>query len=179
MVSAESALSDIYLSLAADIRPVVIRHAFKADGLHFRQSLAACHCGFFALTIFLLQVVDLSRNAFTGSISPVFATLTQLRILRLGYNQFVGSLPAAFVSLRRLAADMSNNALNGPGPLPTGWRLMAGPGFQLQCLLLENNTDTLVTQQSITEYLEANKARVPPTGLAINDASNALCMLGR
>jgi hypothetical protein len=138
-----------------------------------KQYIAVWHL---TLQLLSLQVVDLSRNAFTGSISPVFATLTQLHILRLGYNQFVGSLPAAFVSLRRLAVlDMSNNALNGP--VPTSWGLLAGPGFQLQCLLLENNKDTLVNDQTMSEYQKASKARVPPTGLAINDASNALCIL--
>jgi hypothetical protein len=70
---------------------------------------------------------------------------------------------------------MSNNAL--VGPVPTSLGLMAGPGFQLQCLLLENNTDTLVTQQITSEYLEASKARSPPIGLAINDASNDLCLV--
>lgn len=99
-------------------------------------------------------------------------------MLGLGHNQLQGPLPAAFVSLRQLAAlDVSNNMLNGS--MPTSWRLMAGQGFRLQCLLLANNTSVMVNDGVRRELMTTNAARIPGTGLAIDDPSSSLCMLLR
>lgn len=117
----------------------------------------------------------LSRNKLTGSIPQVFASLTKLQVLGLGHNQLQGLLPAELVSLRQLAVlDVSNNMLNGT--MPTSWRLMAGPGFKLQCLLLYNNVELLNTDEDVCELTSRSEARVPWTGLAFNDPNNALCM---
>ncbi|WIA11335.1 hypothetical protein OEZ85_011458 [Tetradesmus obliquus] len=125
-----------------------------------------------------LQVVNLSQNQLVGTIPRVFASLTKLTVLGLGHNQLQGPLPAAFVSLRQLAAlDVSNNMLNGS--MPTSWRLMAGQGFRLQCLLLANNTSVMVNDGVRRELMTKNAARIPGTGLAIDDPSSSLCMLLR
>ncbi|WIA11339.1 hypothetical protein OEZ85_011462 [Tetradesmus obliquus] len=121
-----------------------------------------------------LQVVNLSNNKLTCSIPLSFASLTKLTVLGLGHNQLQGPLPAAFVSLRQLAAlDVSSNMLNGSSQ--SSLRLMAGPGFLLQCLLLDNNADVLLTEEGRRELVTKNEARIPQTGLAINDFSSPLC----
>lgn len=119
-------------------------------------------------------MVNLSHNTLTGTIPRVFASLTKLTVLGMGHNQLHGPLPAAFVSLRRLAVlDVSNNQLNGS--MPTSWRLMAGPGFRLQCLLLDGNTDVLITEEGSRGLMKSIEIRIPSTGLAINNASSPLC----
>lgn len=119
-------------------------------------------------------MVNLSNNKLTGSIPLSFASLTKLEVLGLGRNQLQGPLPAAFVSLRQLAAlDVSSNMLNGSSQ--SSLRLMAGPGFLLQCLLLNNNADVLLTEEARRELMTKSEARIPQTGLAINDLSSPLC----
>ncbi|GLT27846.1 hypothetical protein SLA2020_028170 [Shorea laevis] len=63
-----------------------------------------------------LKVLSLSRNNFTGNISPELGLIHSLQTLNLSQNSLSGPIPTSFVlnSIRFL--DLSGNSLSGPIP---------------------------------------------------------------
>nr|XP_043619143.1 receptor-like protein 49 [Erigeron canadensis] len=80
---------------------------------------------------YAFELLDLSRNGFTGFLPESFGRLTSLRVLYLGSNSLKGPIPKALGRLRFLERlDLSYNQLDGPIPTITG---------QLKELNLQNN----------------------------------------
>ncbi|KAK7340960.1 hypothetical protein VNO77_21679 [Canavalia gladiata] len=61
--------------------------------------------------------LDFSKQSFSGTISPAFASLTYLRKLNLSHNHLCGPIPEALTTLPQLQfLDVSNNNLSGDLP---------------------------------------------------------------
>ncbi|KAH0747983.1 hypothetical protein KY290_027215 [Solanum tuberosum] len=68
-----------------------------------------------------LQVLDLSQNELTGSVSSCLGNVTSLRHLNLAYNRLNSRLPASLGDLRDLIEfNVSSNSLSGHIPLELG-----------------------------------------------------------
>eukprot|EP01116_Phalansterium_solitarium_P019934 TRINITY_DN573_c0_g1_i2.p1 TRINITY_DN573_c0_g1~~TRINITY_DN573_c0_g1_i2.p1 ORF type:complete len:1752 (-),score=345.81 TRINITY_DN573_c0_g1_i2:358-5613(-) len=66
----------------------------------------------------LLQLLDLSYNAFSGVLTPDISRLASIRQLNLSHNRLNSTLPPTFGQLHTLTSlDLSNNELVGTVPL--------------------------------------------------------------
>jgi hypothetical protein len=82
-----------------------------------------------------LEVLDLSRNAFSGSLPAIWQGMVQLQELHLASNKLSGSLPATYFAMTALQVmDLSGNAFSGS--VPARWRLMARRTNRLEKLNL-------------------------------------------
>ncbi|KAJ0768809.1 putative protein kinase RLK-Pelle-LRR-XI-1 family [Helianthus annuus] len=88
----------------------------------------------------LLQVVDLSRNSFSGELPmDTFSNLSRLKTLNLGFNNFTGALPESLSDMTNLERfDVSSNRISGE--IPAG--ICQGGTTRLQVLYLQNNNLT-------------------------------------
>ncbi|PIN22691.1 Serine/threonine protein kinase [Handroanthus impetiginosus] len=76
-----------------------------------------------------LTFVNMGRQGFSGSISPVFANLTSLSNLVLNDNNLTGVIPPVLTTLRELQIfDVSNNNLSGPIPFFPSSLSVGAPG---------------------------------------------------
>lgn len=62
------------------------------------------------------------------------------------------------------------------GSVPVNWDFLAGPDFKLQCLLLQGNVNELISAETKAVFEANSRKRMPPLGLAINDAGDPLCV---
>ncbi|CAH8360464.1 unnamed protein product [Eruca vesicaria subsp. sativa] len=68
-----------------------------------------------------IQVLDLSRNSFSGVIGGGFGDLRDLQGLNLSRNSLTGPIPSSIGDLKHLSVlDLSHNQLNGTVPRETG-----------------------------------------------------------
>ena len=68
--------------------------------------------------IFLMNIIDLSRNNLTGEIPEALTKLSLLSTLNLSRNQLTGKIPENIAALHNLETlDLSCNHLSGPIPL--------------------------------------------------------------
>ncbi|XP_059445160.1 probably inactive leucine-rich repeat receptor-like protein kinase At3g28040 isoform X1 [Corylus avellana] len=64
-----------------------------------------------------LKVLSLSRNNFSGTISPLLSLSSGLRRLNLSHNSFSGSIPISLVNMSSCRfLDLSENSFSGPLP---------------------------------------------------------------
>jgi hypothetical protein len=81
-----------------------------------------------------LELLDLSNNALTGTISADFSKLSLLEIINLSGNQLTGSIPTSLGSLPNLTKlNLGNNSLTGN--IPSQLQNLAN----LKALYLNNN----------------------------------------
>ncbi|KAI3754580.1 hypothetical protein L1987_54367 [Smallanthus sonchifolius] len=81
-----------------------------------------------------LEVVNLSKNHFNGSIPVHFCKVHSIWVLDLSQNNFSGRLPRCLGNLTNLEAmDVANNTITGPVPCSLGYLT------QLRSLDLQNN----------------------------------------
>ncbi|KAM3753840.1 hypothetical protein ACB098_03G122500 [Castanea mollissima] len=67
--------------------------------------------------IFLVKIMDFSRNSLSGEIPAELTSLTLLNSLNLSWNQLTGNIPENIGSLRQLETlDLSSNQLSGHIP---------------------------------------------------------------
>ncbi|KAJ6744575.1 LRR RECEPTOR-LIKE SERINE/THREONINE-PROTEIN KINASE-RELATED [Salix purpurea] len=82
-----------------------------------------------------LQVLDLSRNDFSGMIASSIGVLRNLQFLNLSKNSLFGPVPGTFGDLKELyVLDLSDNKLNGSIPTEIGG------AFALKELRMERNS---------------------------------------
>uniref|UniRef100_A0A6N2MKK0 Protein kinase domain-containing protein n=1 Tax=Salix viminalis TaxID=40686 RepID=A0A6N2MKK0_SALVM len=82
-----------------------------------------------------LQVLDLSRNDFSGMIASSIGVLRNLQFLNLSKNSLFGHVPGTFGDLKELyVLDLSDNKLNGSIPTEIGG------AFALKELRMERNS---------------------------------------
>ncbi|KAF9661427.1 hypothetical protein SADUNF_Sadunf19G0067600 [Salix dunnii] len=82
-----------------------------------------------------LQVLDLSRNDFSGLIASSIVVLRSLQFLNLSKNSLFGPVPGTFGDLKELyVLDLSDNKLNGSIPTEIGG------AFALKELRMERNS---------------------------------------
>ncbi|KAK6943272.1 Leucine-rich repeat-containing N-terminal, plant-type [Dillenia turbinata] len=104
-----------------------------------------------------LQVLDLSRNAFSGGIPEGIGNFSSLQLLNMSTNSLEGDIPASIGELKSMdVLDLSNNRLNGSIPLEIGEAIL------LQELRLENNLlsgkiPTQIGKCSFLTYLDLSK----------------------
>ncbi|XWS74511.1 hypothetical protein CRYUN_Cryun01aG0004200 [Craigia yunnanensis] len=68
-----------------------------------------------------IQVLDLSRNSFSGEITSDIGVLSSLQFLNLSRNSLIGPVPGTVGELKALdVLDLSQNQLNGSIPLEIG-----------------------------------------------------------
>ncbi|EPS70217.1 hypothetical protein M569_04541, partial [Genlisea aurea] len=64
-----------------------------------------------------VAVINLSKQNFSGTISPAYSSLSHLRILHLNDNNLQGQIPASLTTLKHLQIlDVSNNNISGKVP---------------------------------------------------------------
>ncbi|WJX34497.1 hypothetical protein P8452_22606 [Trifolium repens] len=110
---------------------------FKSDLVGENKMSGRAKSSLYSLTevaVQSLQVLDLSRNAFSGEITSAISGLSSLQVLNLSYNSLTGHVPSAIGGLKTCSSlDLSNNKLNGSIPLEIGGAV------SLKELNLENN----------------------------------------
>uniref|UniRef100_A0A7N0UFC3 Protein kinase domain-containing protein n=1 Tax=Kalanchoe fedtschenkoi TaxID=63787 RepID=A0A7N0UFC3_KALFE len=86
-----------------------------------------------------LQVLDLSKNAFSGGIDPAVGDSTSLQLLNLSGNSLTGAIPSSIGKLKALAKlDLSANHLNGGIPTEIG-EVISLQELRLQANLLSGS----------------------------------------
>nr|XP_043618843.1 LRR receptor-like serine/threonine-protein kinase RGI3 [Erigeron canadensis] len=81
-----------------------------------------------------LQLIDMSSNRLTGSLTSSVGTLTELTKLNVGNNQLSGDIPGEIISCTKLQfLDIGNNGFSGVLPKQIGQIPSLGISLNLSC----------------------------------------------
>ncbi|GMI72469.1 INFLORESCENCE AND ROOT APICES RECEPTOR KINASE [Hibiscus trionum] len=110
-----------------------------------------------------IQVLDFSRNLFSGELSFDIRALSSLKMLNLSWNSLVGPVPGTIGELKALdVLDLSQNQLNGSIPMEIGGAYSL-KDLRLNANILEGKIPTSIEKCTLlrTLIISQNKLSGP------------------
>jgi hypothetical protein len=115
-----------------------------------------------------LKVLSLSRNNFSGSISPLLSLSSGLRRLNLSHNSFSGSIPISLVNMSSCRfLDLSENSFSGTLPDNLFQDCFSFRYLSLARNMLEGQIPSTLSRCSLLNNLNLSNNRSPVTRILL------------